>query len=335
MTGAPRRMLGRLVGTPFGRAVLACLALAGWALWSAGVLDGPVARQVRSSSVYAAPGVDLDVPAAQRVIGNRRLVVLMMAPDADLRDACHRVDRAASGTLVLAMSRAEDDWDTYGCAKFAGGGAKNFGRAVVAESTIARGADNFVDRPLEALKVVVLNYDLLVRAGTVPDGARTVSPSLPRYLLAAGAVAGVVTGAVLLWLGGRRAARLTDQRRVRRAAYADERATLGAATAVLAQQIIDLDRSHLWRDGAKGRRAFQRLAGDYTALLDRVTELDPADPAALRRLGERVERLSRRAHELAGTAAGTGAAGTDTAGAGTDPAAGTGDGGDRRVRTGR
>ncbi|MEE3919850.1 hypothetical protein V2I01_20865 [Micromonospora sp. BRA006-A] len=84
----PRRVLGRLVGTAFGRAVLACLVLAGWALWTGGILDGPAARQVRGSSVYAAPGVDLDRAAAERVIGNRRLVVLIMEPGADLREAC-------------------------------------------------------------------------------------------------------------------------------------------------------------------------------------------------------------------------------------------------------
>ena len=78
VTADVRRWSRRLVGTAFGRAVLACLALAGWALWSGGLFDGPVARQVRASSVYAAPGVDLDRAAAERVIGNRRLVVLML-----------------------------------------------------------------------------------------------------------------------------------------------------------------------------------------------------------------------------------------------------------------
>ncbi|MEU8089286.1 hypothetical protein [Micromonospora chalcea] len=293
----PRRLLGRLVGTAFGRATLACLALAGWALWSGGILDGPVARQVRVSSVYAAPGVDLDRAAAERVIGNRRLVVLIMEPGADLREACADTKRAAQGTLVLAMSRDGEDWDTYGCSRLGGDGAKDLGRAVVAETTIGRGADAFVDRPVEALKVIVLNYDRLVRAGLVPDGARTISPSLPRYLLAGGAVTGVVAGAAVLWFGGRRAGRLADARRAGRDARADERAALGAATAVLAQQIIDLD-------GYAGPAApaHRRLAADYVGLLDEVSEVDD-DAGALRRLRERVEELNRRAAALADDAA--------------------------------
>ncbi|MEE3919851.1 hypothetical protein V2I01_20870 [Micromonospora sp. BRA006-A] len=88
------------------------------------------------------------------------------------------------------MSRDGEDWDTYGCSRLGGDGPRDLGRAMVAETTISRGADAFVDRPVEALKVIVLNYDRLVRAGLVPDGARTISPSLPRYLLAGGAVAG-------------------------------------------------------------------------------------------------------------------------------------------------
>ncbi|MFF0654288.1 hypothetical protein [Micromonospora tulbaghiae] len=284
----PGRLLGRLVGTAFGRAVLACLALAGWALWTGGILDGPAARQVRGSSVYAAPGVDLDRAAAERVVGNRRLVVLIMEPGADLREACDDTERATQGTLVLAMSRDGEDWDTYGCSRLGGDGPRDLGRAMVAETTISRGADAFVDRPVEALKVIVLNYDRLVRAGLVPDGARTISPSLPRYLLAGGAVAGVVAGAAVLWSGGRRAGR--DAR-------ADERAALGAATAVLAQQIIDLD-------GYVGpvAPAHRRLAADYVGLLDEVSGVD-GDAGALRRLRERVEELSRRAADLADDAA--------------------------------
>ncbi|MEH0830099.1 hypothetical protein V6U84_59300, partial [Micromonospora sp. CPCC 205714] len=80
-------------------------------------------------------------------------------------------------------------------------------------------------------------------------------------------------------------------------ARADERAALGAATAVLAQQIIDLD-------GYVGpvAPAYRRLAADYVGLLDEVSDLD-GDAEALRRLRERVEELSRRAVDLADDAA--------------------------------
>ncbi|PGH46280.1 hypothetical protein COO58_01430 [Micromonospora sp. WMMA1996] len=296
-------MLGRLVGTAFGRAVLACLALAGWALWSGGLFDGPVARHVRASSVYAAPGVDLDRTAAERVVGNRRLVVLLMSPGADLREACADTERATGGTLVLAMSRDGDDWDTYGCSRVGGDSPRDIGRSMVTETVISQGADAFVDRPIEALKVIVLNYDRLVRTGLLPDGARTISPSLPRYLLAGGAVVGVVAGAAALWLGGRRAGRLADARRAGRDARADERAALGAATAVLAQQIIDLDRT--------GGPGYLRLAGDYVGLLDEVSDPDSGDSVG--RLRDRVEELSRRASDLAADAAAGGTAGRNRA----------------------
>ncbi|MFI7425392.1 hypothetical protein ACIBPB_00245 [Micromonospora sp. NPDC049836] len=307
MIATARRLLGRLVGTAFGRAVLACLALAGWALWSGGLLDGPVARHVRVSSVYAAPGVDLDRAAAERVVGNRRLVVLLMAPGADLREACADTERTTQGTLVLAMSRDGEDWDTYGCSRVGGDSPRDIGRSLVAETVISQGADAFVDRPIEALKVIVLNYDRLVRTGLLPDGARTINPSLPRYLLAGGAVVGVVAGAAALWLGGRRAGRLADARRAVRDARADERAALGAATAVLAQQIIDLDRA--------GGPAYRRLAGDYVGLLDEVSDPDAGDPVG--RLRERVEELSGRAADLADDAAsGRGPGGASGRGAG-------------------
>ncbi|QOC91401.1 hypothetical protein [Micromonospora craniellae] len=297
MTATLRRGLVALVGTTFGWAVLACLVLAGWALWSAGVLDGPIARQVRAASVYVAPGVDLDQPAAERIIGNRRLVVLVMAAGDDLRAACDRTRQAAKGTLVLAMSRDGDDWDTYGCSRIAQRDSKDFGRAMVAETIISRGVDSFVDQPLEALKVVVVNYDLLVRAGTVPDGARTISPSLPRYLLAGAAVGGVVAGAASLWFAGRRAARLAADRRRRRDEQADERSALSAAAAGLAQQIVDLDKRYGQLSARSTGRGYARLVGDYTRLLVELSAAGEAD-STVRRLRERVDELSTRATML-------------------------------------
>ena len=295
MIATLRRRLGDLFGTRFGRAVLACLALAGWASWSGGIFDGPIAREVRSSSVYVAPGVELDRSAAERIIGNRRLVVLLMAPEDDLSAACRQTERAAPGTLVLAMSPAGEDWDTYGCSHFDQRDDRDLGRALVMETTVGQGVDAFVDQPLDALKMIVLNYDRLVRSGLVPDGARTISPSLPRYLLAGAAVGGVVAGATVLWLIGRRAGRLADARQARRTEQADDRAALTAATAALAQQIIDLDQ----RYGAAARPAYLRLASDYTRLLDDVTAIEGADETGVRRLRGQVDTLSRRASRLA------------------------------------
>ncbi|WKU07815.1 hypothetical protein [Micromonospora sp. HUAS LYJ1] len=307
-TGAGRSWQGRVVGllgTPFGLAVLACLVLAGWAVWSGGALDGPIARHVRTTSFYADPGLDVDRAEAERIIGNRRLVVILRSPGTDLRDTCKQVHRAADGTVVLVLSRDGDDYDTYGCALVPGYEKKNLGKAAAAEMIIGRGIDTFVDRPLEAVKVIAVNYDRLVKAGTVPDGARTISPSLPRFLLAAAAVTGVVAGASVLYLGGRRAGRLAAARRVRRDERTDGRSALSAATAGLAQQIIDLDPKYALLssrrngDDSSFVRRYRQLTADHTALLDRLSTLDDADETAVRELTARVESLSRRAQSLA------------------------------------
>ncbi|SCL27833.1 hypothetical protein [Micromonospora inyonensis] len=315
--------VARFLGAPFGLGVLACLALAGWALWTGGITDGPVARDVRSSSVHVAPGVDLDEAAAERIIGNRRLVVLLLEPGADLREGCQNVERAADGTVVLVLSREDDEYDTYGCALLPGRDDGNFGRAFVAEMTISNGIDGFVDRPLEALKVVTVNYDRLVKAGTVPDGTRTISPSLPRYLVAVAAVLAVLVGSALVYATGLRAGRLAADRRRLRDAHADRRSALSAATAVLAQQVIDLDQRYARMKptaiaGDADHKAFVRdypaLVSDYTDLLDTVTPGRDRDDTDLVGLIQRVESLSRRADQLARTArmarprSGTGAA---------------------------
>jgi hypothetical protein len=281
--------------TPFGLAVVACLILAGWSLWSGGILDGPIARQVRSSSIYVAPGIDLDRAAAERIIGNRRLVVVLLGPGSGkLRTACDAVRQAAKGTLVLVLRRTGDEYDNYGCALLPGVEDENFGRAAVAETTIASGVDGFADQPLEALKVVAVNYDALVKADVVPDGARTISPSLPRYLIAAAALAAVLLGAAVLYIAGRRAGRLAADAGERRAAAADARTELGAAAAVLAQQIIDLDRRYAAnrKQSVFGRR-YRRLASDYTELLGELA--GGTDESALR---PRIQALSERCRKL-------------------------------------
>lgn len=283
--------------TPFGLAVLGLLVLAGWATWSAGIFDGPLAREVRVNSIYTAPGVELDRDAAERIIGNRRLVVAFMAPGADLADACDDTEGAAESTIVLLLSRDGDDWDRYGCSDFPGGDDENFGKAVVAETTIASGTDQFVDQPLEALKVVAVNYDGLVKAGIVPDGARTISPSLPRYLIAGAAVIGVLGGAVALFVGSRRVGRLAAAHREERDAASDVRGSLNARAAVLASKIIELDRRY-----PKADKTFQvkyrKLAADYTELVEALTAED-VDPG----LGRRVDALTDRAGDLTRAAA--------------------------------
>jgi hypothetical protein len=278
--------IGRPLLSPFGVAALACLILAGWALWTGGVFDGPIARQVRTSSVYAAPGTGLDVAAAERIIGNRRLIVLLVAPGAgDPDPICDSVERAADGTLVLVLrSKPDGSWDRYGCAMFSGGG-----ELAVIEGTISTGIQQFGDDPLSTVKVVAVNYDRLVRAGIMADGPRTIHPYLPRYLIAGAAVLAVILGSLVLWVAGRRTAGATMARQERREAATDGRVALGAAAAVVAQQIIDLDARY--RTGTPDfQRRYVALTDDYVTLLD-----DLADSGALRR----AQRLLTRARRLA------------------------------------
>jgi hypothetical protein len=283
----------RFLGTPFGLAVVALLVLAGWATWTAGIFDGPIAKEVRSSSVYVAPGLDIDKAAAQKIIGNRRLVVVFLDRGADLGEGCDDTSGAADGTLVLLLSPGDDEFERYGCAQFPGDDDENFGKAFVAETQIAGGVDQFADQPLEALKVIAVNYDSLVKAGVVPDGARTISPSLPRYLIAAAALAGVVGGAVTMWLMGRRAGRLAAGHRAERDAASDARSSLNAKAAVLAKQIIDLDGRYPRADN-KFRGKYRQLAADYAELARDLTdgEVEPE-------LGPKVDALTTRARALA------------------------------------
>ncbi|MHA6792385.1 hypothetical protein ACVGVM_02530 [Pseudonocardia bannensis] len=262
----------RQLGTWFGLGTVACLLLAIWALWTAGLFEGPAARTVRTTSVYAAPGIELDTAAAERIIGNRRLVVVLLGPGADLSSTCDGLGNAAAGTLVLVMAREDDEFDTYGCGFLAGGDIDEggFGERAVAESRIGAGIDGFVDRPLDALKVVVLNYDQLVDLDVLPNDARTFSPSLPRYLIATAAITAVVGGALTLYLAARRAGGQVVASSIRREESADSRAVLSAEMALVARQIIDLD-------GAPGhRRAAQHahLAVAYSTLLDEITAAD-------------------------------------------------------------
>lgn len=278
-----------------GFATVALLVLAGWAAWTAGIFDGPMARQVRVSSVYAAPGIELDRAAAERVIGNRRLVVVFLDREANLDEACDDLDDAASGTLVVLFKPDDDEFEHYGCSKFYGdiedADSDEFGKAFAMEERAPAGADQFLDRPLEAVKILAVNYDTLVKAGVVPDGARTIEPSAPRYLLAVAAVLTVIGGAVTVFLVGRRIGRLAARHQDAGEAVSDTRASLNAKAAVLAKQIIDMDQRPAGDD-------YRKLAADYAELAGALTEDDP-DPG----LAERIERLTERARELTRTGA--------------------------------
>jgi hypothetical protein len=297
--------------TPFGLAALGCLILAGWALWSGGIFDGAVATQVRTSSVYAAPGTGLNTAAAEKIIGNRRLVVILMKPGADLSAGCDEVKHAAKGTLVLLLSRDGTSYDSYGCTLFAGSDKKNFGNAFVAEQLIGNGIDQFAGDPLDAVKVIAINFDQLVRAGILPGEARTISPSFPRYLVAIAAIVAVLAGSGLLYAAARRAGRLTAARQARRDRAQDSRTVLSAATAAVAQQIIDLDgrftagalptqrTAKKRRTAASPANDYRSIASDYTHLLDDVATADRAGETDFDRYVGRAEALAGKLRALA------------------------------------
>ncbi|MFI5914265.1 hypothetical protein [Dactylosporangium sp. NPDC051541] len=276
-----RRLLASL-RTPFGLAVIGCLVLAGWAVWAGGAFDGRIARQVRTHSVYADPGTGLDVAAAERVVGNRRLVVVLLREGADLRDACGDVGRAAAGTLVLVMSRKAEGFDTYGCSRLPGHDDEHFGDAFVAETTIGDGVDPFADRPIDAVKVIAVNYDRLAKADLVPADARTISPSLPRYLVAAAAILAVLAGSAGLYFGARRAGRRAASRREQRDQATDSRTVLSAAMAAVAQRIIDAD--------VKAKR-HRKVAADYVKLMEEIAAADRRGEPDYGRFTERAQRL--------------------------------------------
>lgn len=284
----------RLVTAPFALALVGLVVLAGWALVSAGVFDGAVAREVRASSVYVAPGVEVDEAAAERIVGNRRLVLVFLDPGADPSDECDGTDGAAAGTLVLLLQVSDDEFDTYGCAQFPGDDDENFGKAFVAEAQIASGADQFVADPLTAVKVIAVNYDGLVKAGVVPDGSRTVNPALPRYVIAGAAVLAVLGGTVSLYVAARRVGRAAAERRVEAERAGDERGSLQVRVAVLAKQIVELDR-RAPRASREFQEKFRPLAADYAVLVEDLAGGDADGSVA-----ERVGLLTLRARALQG-----------------------------------
>lgn len=261
--------------------VASLLGLAGWAMWTGGIADNEMQRTIRASSVYADPGTGLDVAAAERAIGNRRLVIVMLKPDADLEKACEQAQRPAKGTLVLVLSRGEDRYKRYGCASF--DPAELSVKSFVSEGVVAQGIDGLFDKPNDAVKLAAVNYDRLVRAGQAPDGARTITASLPRFLIAGGAIAAVVIGSLVIWLGARRAGRLAAARDRARATENDRQTEVAAAVSALARQIVAMD----------GQSRTPDLETRYRVIVSRYADLlDDPDPVRIRRISGQLRELT-------------------------------------------
>jgi hypothetical protein len=281
-----------------------CVVLAGWGLWTGGAFDDDLQADLRVSSVYVGDGTDIDEQAAERIVGNRRLVVAWLPPGEDLGEACDELEAPAAGTVGLLLSPAGEEYDTYGCVQLPGADDEGFGAAFVTESQLPSGVDEFVDSPLDALKVVVVNYDSLVRAEIVPDGTRTISAPLPRFLIAGGALAGVVLGAVALFLLSRGVGRLAAARQERRAHAEDARTRLGAAAAVVASRLLSLDTEYTRRKPRLSAKRQATFDEQHRALAARYVEVLPEvhaahDDESLEDLIAKVEELGERCGELA------------------------------------
>ncbi|MBE7161974.1 MAG: hypothetical protein INR72_12075 [Williamsia herbipolensis] len=259
---APRRWLIGIVA--------ALLAVGGWSVWSAGLFESSIATQLRTSSVWADPSLGLDTAAAERLIGDRRLVVIVRAEGAteSESDLCDDLSRAVDGTVALILTAEPDDWDAYGC-QYLFDGDDEIGRAAVVETQISGGTGAFPGRPLDAIKVSVINYDLLVTLDRIPSDARSFAPPLPRYLLAAAAIAAVLVGAGTLWLLSRRYGRQLAVRAEQLTDSSDDRAALSATMSSIARELLGLEAD---TSANRDRRdaAFRR----YLRLTSTVTRLD-------------------------------------------------------------
>src|SRR6185436_5311997 len=96
--------VGRWLSSPLIPAAIFCLGLASFAMVSGGWFDSPAARDVRASSVSAAAGSGLDELAAEQIVANRRLVVVMLEPGADPAGRCDSFTRSAAGSLVVVLA---------------------------------------------------------------------------------------------------------------------------------------------------------------------------------------------------------------------------------------
>jgi hypothetical protein len=294
---------GRLNGL-FVVGSMVCVVLAGWGLWTGGAFDDDLQSDLRVSSVYVGEGTDFDEQAAERIVGNRRLVVAWLPRGADLGEACDELEVPAAGTVGLLLSPSDGEYDTYGCVQLPGADDEGFGKAFVAESQLPAGVDEFVDSPLDALKVVVVNYDSLVRAGIVPDGTRTIPAPLPRFLIAGGALVGVVLGAAALYLVSRGAGWRAAARQERRAHAKDARTRLRAAAASVAGRLLSLDTEYTRRKPrltptgqAKFDKQYGQLAARYAQVLPEVNAAD--DDGSLDELIAKVEELGEHCSTLA------------------------------------
>lgn len=253
-------------------------------LWGAGVFDSEIAQDVRVSNVYVDDGVDLDEQQAEKIVGNRHLVIVYVAGKLNGPAICDDLQSVADGSIVMIV---DQELHSYGCALLPGRDEENFGKAYVAETTMRYGIRTLADDPLAATKAMVSNFDTLVTAGIAPQEARAITPPLSRFIIAGIALGTVVLAALTSHLRSRRLAHLQADALERRATARGRLAERDTALASAGTRILALDEKY--RDtssipekdltAAKTRflRDYARAIATYTDLNARVTDHDPDD----------------------------------------------------------
>lgn len=305
-----RRIFGSLTA-PYRWVLVGCLVLAGWLLWTAGPFDSAMAKDLRTSSVYADGSFQLDTAAAERAIGNRRLAVVFLDTNDSGRacQTCKDLNGPADGVLLAIVYREKAELTDYGCSLLPAAADENFGKSFVAETEIANGIAGFADQPLDAVKIMAVQYDALANAGIVPQDARVIYASAPRYLLALIALAAVFGGAGLIYFLGRRAGRTVADAEDAAAAANDQHVALNARLAGIAARILRLDNRYALLRKKFGDAAtttapadISRFMSDYRSVAveyTRVTALVGAEKGDVpSELADRVGSLADRVDAL-------------------------------------
>ncbi|WP_051266442.1 hypothetical protein [Nakamurella lactea] len=302
-----RKLLASALTTSYRWVLVGCVLLAGWSLWTGGIFDSHVASTIRSSSVYADTSYQLDTAAAQRVIGNRRLAAVFLdtTDDEVAAQTCKDLKSAADGVLVVIVYSGDDGLQNYGCSLLPGADDDDgFGKAFVAESVIATGISGFADHPLDAVKTMAVKYDALANAGIVPQQARVIQASAPRYLLALIALVAVVGGAAVIYAVSRRAGRAVADATDISIGKHDDLVDVNATMAGIAGTILQVD----GRFAAPADQPsswftrYRRLAADYATLAADVTDhADGKGHGTVDSLSQRAVQLAEDAAELART----------------------------------
>lgn len=270
------------------------LGLVATCLWGAGVFDSPIKEDIRVSNVYVEDGVDVDEQEAEKIVGNRHLVIIYLDGPLGERggEVCDDVTPVAEGSIVAIV---DDELDMYGCALIPGRDDENFGKAYVTESVIRYGTGALVDAPQEAAKVMAANFDRLVAAGLAPQEARAIDPPFSRYIIAGIALGVLVLGALVTHLRGRRVAHLQADALERRAAVRGRLAERDSALAAAGVRILELDERYrqvqatekrdLSSRDARFMLQYAKAITAYTELNALATDHDPSDSELHEQLG--------------------------------------------------